>query len=138
MGSFLPPATCAVAVAAAALVVLLNPIARFEDFRALPADVDSPVADQQHLASISGNGRWQMWMSAIDAAQEDPLRGLGAGSYESWWLEHGQIQGFVQNAHSLYFETLAELGGRTGILIAKRMTAAVSPAYVVERVGLRP
>jgi tetratricopeptide (TPR) repeat protein len=42
--------------------------------------------------------------------ETEPLHGRGAGSYEAWWARHGKIPGFVQDAHSLYVETLGELG----------------------------
>jgi tetratricopeptide (TPR) repeat protein len=65
---------------------------------------------QEHLFSTSGNGRWQWWTSAVDEFQSKPVTGRGAGSYESWWLEHATIPAFVRDAHSLYLETLGELG----------------------------
>ncbi len=60
--------------------------------------------------SFSGNGRYQWWSSAIDANSTAPLIGIGPGTFEFWWSEHGSIPGFVRDAHSLYLETLGELG----------------------------
>ena len=65
---------------------------------------------RSHLLSANGSGRWQFWESAVDAFQATPLLGHGAGSYEAWWAEHGSLAVFVRDAHSLYLETLAELG----------------------------
>ena len=48
--------------------------------------------------------------SALDAFSTDPLTGIGPGTYEFWWAENGSLPGFVRNAHTLYLETLAELG----------------------------
>ena len=62
------------------------------------------------LTSVSGNGRYQFWQSAVDANATDPVKGIGPGTYEYWWAEHGTLPGFIRNAHSLYLETLAELG----------------------------
>jgi hypothetical protein len=62
------------------------------------------------FTSASGNGRYQYWQSSVDANATDELTGIGPGTWEFWWAEHGTITGFVLNAHSLYFETLAEAG----------------------------
>jgi O-antigen ligase len=64
----------------------------------------------ERFSSASGNGRYQQWQAALDAFSSKPLTGIGAGTYEYWWAEHGDIPGFVRDAHSLYFETLGELG----------------------------
>jgi len=75
---------------------------------------DSVQADSDgvraHLLSSSGYGRWQLWQSAADAFEEHPGKGIGAGSFEAWWAEHGTLPIFVRDAHSLYLETLGELG----------------------------
>lgn len=68
------------------------------------------TASEGRLLAASGNGRYQMWSSALDAFSSKPLTGIGAGTYQFWWATHGSISGYVVNAHSLYFETLAETG----------------------------
>lgn len=60
--------------------------------------------------SFSGNGRYQWWGSTLDATSTAPLVGIGPGTFEFWWSQHGTIPGFIRDAHSLYLETLAELG----------------------------
>ena len=65
---------------------------------------------QTHLLSGQGSGRWQFWTAAVDEWRHHPLRGLGAGSFEQWWSEHASFTYFVRDAHSLYVETLGELG----------------------------
>lgn len=65
---------------------------------------------RSHLLSGNGSGRWQFWSSAVDQWQENPVVGGGAGTYESWWAQHGSLSYFVRNAHSLWLETLGELG----------------------------
>jgi O-antigen ligase len=63
------------------------------------------------LESVSSNGRVPYWEVAIDEFNAHPLIGGGSGSYEDWWAKNrGEKGGFVQDAHSLYVETLAELG----------------------------
>ncbi|MGN6372919.1 MAG: O-antigen ligase family protein [Solirubrobacteraceae bacterium] len=67
-------------------------------------------ASEGRLLAASGEGRYQMWSSALDAFSTKPLTGIGAGTYQLWWAAHGSLYSYVVNAHSLYFETLAETG----------------------------
>ncbi|HEU4658595.1 MAG TPA: O-antigen ligase family protein [Capillimicrobium sp.] len=62
------------------------------------------------FATANGNGRYQLWESAIDAYETRPWGGIGSGTFEFWWARHGSEAAFVRDAHSLYVETLAELG----------------------------
>jgi hypothetical protein len=77
-------------------------------FQAPPARV---VNLNKRLFTVSGNGRYQLWRIALDDARNHPWLGSGAGSYERYFLRHQPAQvGRVRDAHSLYMETLAELG----------------------------
>ena len=108
----------ALGLGAAALVLLVfaaaatHPVQKFNDFKQLPSQDGVTEADftKAHLLSANGSGRWQLWESAVDEWKNSPIKGRGAGSYESWWAEHGTLTKFVRNAHSLYLETLGELG----------------------------
>jgi hypothetical protein len=91
-------------------LVLAHPVRRFEDFKKPPTAFDQSSGIENHLTSGGGNGRWQLWQAAWKEFESKPLHGRGAGSYQSWWAQHGTISGFVQDAHSLYLETLGELG----------------------------
>jgi|GEM_PF-199366 len=105
-----------VALLALLLVVGLiasNPVRRFENFKRLPAQpttVSSGYYTNTHLFMGSGNGRWQMWASAVDQWERYPIAGNGAGSFAEWWAQHGRLGSHILDAHSLYFETLGELG----------------------------
>ena len=94
---------------AVALVVAAHPVRRYDNFKEIPPELTG-ASVQEHLFSTSGNGRWQWWTSAVDEWQTRPIEGRGAGSYEAWWAEHATIPAFVRDAHSLYLETLGELG----------------------------
>jgi hypothetical protein len=101
-----------VATAVAGGVVALvaaDPRERFETFKRPP---QARGADdlESHLLSVGSTGRWQHWNAAVEQFREAPLHGQGAGSYQVWWAENGTIRGFVSEAHSLYLETLGELG----------------------------
>jgi O-Antigen ligase/Tetratricopeptide repeat len=92
-----------------AAVFAAHPVRRYEHFKEIPPELTG-ASVQEHLFSTSGNGRWQWWTSAVDEWQTRPIEGRGAGSYEAWWAEHASIPAFVRDAHSLYLETLGELG----------------------------
>uniref|UniRef100_UPI002FCC5494 O-antigen ligase family protein n=1 Tax=Aromatoleum sp. TaxID=2307007 RepID=UPI002FCC5494 len=62
------------------------------------------------LSGVSGNGRYQYWQTALDANETAPWKGIGPGTFEFWWARHGTDPGFIRDAHTLYFETLAETG----------------------------
>jgi O-Antigen ligase len=62
------------------------------------------------IVDISGSGRYQFWEAAVDANATDPWVGIGPGTFEFWWLRNGSYNGYTRDAHSLYVETLGELG----------------------------
>ncbi len=61
------------------------------------------------FGSFSSNGRWPLWKETLKEDASARLTGTGSGSFEQWWAEHGE-GGYVKDAHSLFFETLGELG----------------------------
>ena len=82
-----------------------------------PADVaERDAATRRSGCSASPRiGRLDIWESALEDARAHPVLGSGAGTFERWWLEHRDVAHKVRDAHSLYLETLAELGpGRPG------------------------
>jgi O-Antigen ligase len=64
----------------------------------------------ERLSSVGNNGRIPQWRVAIDAFDEKPLLGKGAGTYANQWLQHRPYDFTVLNAHSLYAEVMGELG----------------------------
>ena len=62
------------------------------------------------LFSLWGNGRADYWRVAWHDAEKNLWTGSGAGTYQAYWLRHRPFPGEVRDAHSLYAETLAELG----------------------------
>ena len=67
------------------------------------------LADDE-AARAGGNHRPWYWHVAWQQASEFPIAGRGAGTFELAWLEEQPISESVLDAHSLYLETLAELG----------------------------
>jgi hypothetical protein len=62
------------------------------------------------LAAANSNSRYQYWQSAVHAYETHPWSGIGPGTFQFWWAQHATEPGTIHNAHSLYFETLAETG----------------------------
>jgi tetratricopeptide (TPR) repeat protein len=126
-----PPRWVGMTAVAAALVVSVtaiayaDPVEQLRTFKQPPTEAaandDAVLA---HLASLGGSGRWQFWETALDAWHAMPVLGHGAGSYEAWWAQHGTLPVFVRDAHSLYLETLAELGA-LGLALLAAAAAAV-------------
>ncbi len=81
--------------------------------KAYDAFKEQPVAGSDlnnRLFSLSGNGRVENWHTAWQEASDHPVLGGGAGTYSQFWFEHRRVAFTVHDAHSLYLETLGELG----------------------------
>jgi hypothetical protein len=101
------------AVVVLGLIVLAfsHPIDRIREFsNSNDIASASSATGSGHIGSFSGTGRSQFWGQAIDAFDSDPVIGIGAGNYELWWNQHHTIDVITIDAHSLYLQTLAELG----------------------------
>jgi hypothetical protein len=127
-----------VAVAVVA-IGLSHPVAKFDAFKSnsFAGGSSTSAYVNQHLLSSSGSGRWQFWSVAGAEFRKHPLIGGGAGSWQSWWLQQGKLGSFfTQYAHSLYLETLAELGIVGLLLLGGAVVAGVVGA-VRSALGLR-
>lgn len=72
--------------------------------------VDAPGAGTARLSSVAGESRYQFWSSAVRQDQTKPLTGTGSGTFEYWWTRDGDAPDVVRDTHSLYMQTLGELG----------------------------
>lgn len=100
------------------------------------------TVDQQNLnsrfSSLSSNGRIDLWRAAWRDHEAHPWLGSGAGSYESYWLQHRRTAIKVRDAHSLYVEVLAELGPVGLALLIAALAIPLAAAIVARRNALVP
>jgi O-antigen ligase len=88
------------------------------------------------LSSSSGESRYQFWSSAWREFEDKPLTGTGSGTFELWWTRDGDTPDIVNNAHSLYLETLGELGFvGAALLIGFLLTVLIGGALAAVRAG---
>jgi hypothetical protein len=80
-------------------------------------DLQPPSSPEDHFTQLSGSGRAEFWRVAVDAFEEKPLLGHGAGTYRFSWhlLRHNTVTNI--DAHSLYLQAFAELGVVGGLLV---------------------
>jgi O-antigen ligase/polysaccharide polymerase Wzy-like membrane protein len=69
-----------------------------------------PGDGTERLTSFAGQSRYQLWSAAADQNASKPLTGTGPGTFEFWWAREGDEDETVRDAHSLYMQTLGELG----------------------------
>jgi hypothetical protein len=89
----------------------------------------------RRLFSLWGNGRPQMWRVAWNETRAHPWLGSGAGTYEEVWAKNRPFASKVRDAHSLYAETLAELGVPG---LALLITALAVPFVALPRARSHP
>jgi hypothetical protein len=100
------------AAAVAAVVVILGAgvaIALGGD-DTVAAGAEEAAADPAARLVDLDDGRGAIWESALAAFASDPVSGTGAGSFELWWAQDPDATAGLRDAHSLYVETLGELG----------------------------
>jgi hypothetical protein len=69
-----------------------------------------PGSGAGRLGSVSGQSRYQLWSAAVRENETRPLTGTGSGTFEFWWARDGDTDETVRDTHSLYLQTLGELG----------------------------
>jgi hypothetical protein len=65
---------------------------------------------RDRLTDPANNGRLPLWRAALDIYDTQKLRGTGAGTYQQYYPRYRTESGYVVDAHSLYLQSLAELG----------------------------
>jgi O-Antigen ligase len=65
---------------------------------------------RDRLTDPANNGRLELWKAALKIYDTEKLRGTGAGTYQQYYPRYRTERGYVVDAHSLYLQSLAELG----------------------------
>jgi len=90
------------------------------------------------LFSFSGNGRAELWAAARDDYRAHRWTGAGAGTFERYWQSQKDASFKVRDAHSLYVETLAELGPFGLALLVCALLVPVGAGFLVRRQAMLP
>ncbi len=98
-----------VALAAVTLAVAALGVVAFAGGQVEPAPKDALAQGPERFRTLETN-RWRYWRVAFDSFADHPLTGSGIHGFAADWLERRDIDEGVQDAHSLYIETLTELG----------------------------
>ncbi|HVW47992.1 MAG TPA: O-antigen ligase family protein [Solirubrobacterales bacterium] len=79
-----------------------------------------PAAGDARLLSVRPEARLAFWDAALATFGEHELEGSGAGTFPLGWERHREDEGHIVDAHSLYLETLSDLGliGLLALLVA--------------------
>lgn len=77
----------------------------------------------------SSSFRSAYWRAALEEVPQSPFQGSGAGTFFLTWLERRTVETDVRDAHSLYVETLSELGLVGLLLVAVVIGAPLAAAW---------
>jgi tetratricopeptide (TPR) repeat protein len=91
-----------------------------------------PGAGTQRLTSLH-TSRSDAYRVALDEWKSAPIFGVGSGGFQAGWYRLRRVAESTQNAHSLYLETLAELGLIGALLLAVFIGAIVTAGVRARR-----
>jgi O-antigen ligase len=110
-GQIAGAAVALVAVVVVALTALGGAERIADQYDSIVSKPPSESGDLRSRLSSSGdNGRSDQWSVALGGFRDAPLTGQGAGTFPNLWAQERESQLKVEDAHSLYVETLSELG----------------------------
>ncbi|MDQ3891257.1 MAG: O-antigen ligase family protein, partial [Actinomycetota bacterium] len=92
----------------------------------------------RRLFTLSSRGRVTAWQAAWADFEDHRWLGSGAGTYELYWARHRPSPTKVRDAHSLYLETLAELGPVGLLVLVAALLTPVVAAVAARRHRLVP
>lgn len=128
-----------VVTAMIACLFIVDPVEQFDSFTAPPTSAPSLSGEQtyatEHLLGSGGNGRWQLWKSALSAFESEPVVGIGSGGFGSWFKLDGDIWMETIDAHSAPLQILGELGALGFLLLTVFSVTVVVAAISRIRVG---
>jgi O-antigen ligase len=116
--------TAVTALVALIAAVAFNAPGRASDGWAEFKRGEGPGKGTERFGSVAGESRYQFWSAAVDENASKPLTGTGSGTFEYWWTRNATVPENVRDTHSLYLQTLGELG-IIGLLILAAFLAVV-------------
>lgn len=114
------PRRLGVAAIAAALLAGLALLATADPRTGTP-----PTGATASRVVSTDSNRYAYWHVALDQFADHPLRGDGSGAFRVAWRRERTVPEAAVDAHSLYVETLAELG-LVGLALLVALFAAVA------------
>ena len=94
----------------------------------LPTDPGDPNDLNRRLGSIGSTSRVNFWRVAWRQHEQHPWIGAGAGTYEQFWLRYRRDREHARDGHSLYLETLGQLGWPGLLLVVTMLLLPVAGA----------
>jgi hypothetical protein len=88
---------------------------------------------RDRLTSVRSSGRPALWETAFDAFRAEPVHGSGAATFALLWQRRPDSWFAVTDGHSLYTETLGELGFVGAVLLLVLLLTPV--AIALRRLG---
>jgi O-Antigen ligase len=115
-----------VAAGAIAVAIAADPVRQVDEFCDPPPTRLASAGDAAtDISRLDSSGRCQYWEVAFDGFADHPLKGVGAGGYETLWNQNAPFTRPIRNAHSLFMEFLGELGIPGLLLLAGFLGPAV-------------
>ncbi len=82
---------------------------QYDRFVHSPHDTQA-AQTRERLSDVTNNGRLSLWEAAVHIYDTQKLHGTGAGTYQLYYPRYRTERSYVVDAHSLYLQSLAELG----------------------------
>jgi O-Antigen ligase len=121
--------TASLAVAAAFVVAFGGPVTVVRDAYRSFTDPAAPASGGgARLLTLSGSSRVDYWRVAWQDFENHAAIGSGAGSYRRYWTRNRTVAQPARDAHSLYLETLGELGIVGLVLLLAAVTVPLGAA----------
>lgn len=128
-----PSRPARVTIALALVIVLAAAVTQLPDAaRAIGDELEGTgpgAGDRSAVAVLDGQNRIEYWRVALDAFEEEPITGTGVGTFGERWARERPFPESVDEGHSLYVETLGELG-LVGAALLALVLGAITAAFV--------
>jgi hypothetical protein len=104
-------AAAGVVVVAVALAAGAGGFAKREYSKFVNGTHEAHIAQtRDRLTDPANNGRLPVWKAALKIYRTQKLRGTGAGTFQQYYPRYRTEKAYVVDTHSLYLQSLAELG----------------------------